>query len=279
MRQHILEIARHFAAAVWILAILALPMGPASAIEPPESKPAPAASAGGSADAEMVEVPAGLFFYGCFDRGDSKCDPDERPSGTFTLPTFVIDRTEVTVAAYRRCVDAKGCSVPPVSAPPACNWGKPNRDSHPINCVELADARSYCAWAGKRVPSEVEWEKAARGTQAFVYSWGFTPLATAGTVANIADRNSGLDWALATYDDGFAETAPVGSFPKGASPYGALDMIGNVWEWTDNPYDLQGGTAVRGCSWRSNPQVCRNSNRLWRRPGNTGPYFGFRCVR
>lgn len=279
MRQRRPQTAPCFAVAALVWMLLALPGGPASAVEPPESKATPAEEAGAAADPDMLEVPAGPFFYGCFERGDAKCDSDERPSGVLTLPAFAIDRTEVTVAAYRRCVEAKACSAPPVSAPPACNWGKPGRDSHPINCVELADARKYCAWAGKRVPKETEWEKAARGTKGFMFPWGFLPIEEVGPVANIADRNSGLDWALTTYDDGFAETAPVGSFPKGASPYGALDMIGNVWEWTDNPYDLRGGTAVRGCSWRSGPHVCRNSNRLWRRPGNTAPYFGFRCAR
>jgi formylglycine-generating enzyme required for sulfatase activity len=267
------------AAAAWIPLLLALPGFAAAAAEPPRAKsPAPASPAP-AADSEMVAVPAGPFFYGCFDRADDACDSDERPSGKFTLPAYAIDRTEVTVAAYRRCVEAKACSLPPVSAPPACNWDKPDRDEHPINCVELADARKYCAWAGKRVPSETEWEKAARGIDGRVYPWGFATFEKAGPVANIADRTSGLSWQAPDYDDGFAETAPVGSYPKGASPYGALDMIGNVWEWTDNPYDRDGGLAVRGGSWRTNRHGCRNSNRLWRRPGNTAAFFGFRCAR
>jgi formylglycine-generating enzyme required for sulfatase activity len=227
----------------------------------------------------MVRVPAGPFFYGCLDPVDVACDADERPSGKLTLPAFAIDRTEVTVAAYRGCVAAGKCAAPKPGAGPDCNWGVPGRERHPINCVELADARSYCAWAGKRVPREQEWEKAARGTDGRMFAWGNLPIAEAGRVANIADRSSDLDWKLTTYDDGFAKTAPVGSFPDGASPYGALDMIGNVWEWTDNPYGHLGGTAVRGCSWRSNHTVCRNSNRLWRKPGQTNAYFGFRCAR
>ena len=158
-----------FGAVSLIWALLAPGAGPAAAAE---SKLPPTASAGETADAEMVEVPAGPFFYGCFERADTVCDIDELPSGSFTLPAFSIDRTEVTVAAYRRCVEAKACSAPPVTAPPACNWDKPDRDQHPINCVELADARRYCAWAGKRVPSETEWEKAARGVDARIYPWG-----------------------------------------------------------------------------------------------------------
>lgn len=220
---------------------------------------------------EMVEVLGGEFFMGCNEKVDTECDKDEKPGRTFTVDAFKIDRTEVTVAQYGQCVDAGTCSddgltMPfwsdPLGDPPkehpewkfACNWGKTGREDHPINCVNVRQAETYCKAMGKRLPTEAEWEKAARGTDGRKYPWGNRGYGAAKLVANIADetfKRKHADSQVAEgYDDGFYTTAPVGIFPTGASPSGALDMIGNVWEWTADFYDTEHKfRSIRGGSW------------------------------
>lgn len=242
----------------------------------------------------MVRIPAGKFWYGCNEKLDGDCNPDERPGRWVDSPEFWIDRTEVTVEAYRSCALANGCSTAGLRMPfwkdeerPswawACNWGKEGRDKHPINCVDWNQARSYCEWAGKRLPSEEEWERAARGTDGWKYPWGNAGYGEAGPVANIADETLAPEkprWPAAKgYDDGFYTTAPVGSFPAGSSPEGALDMLGNVWEWTSSWSDANLKYRVaRGGSWANAPQLVRASNRYRFNPSYRGETFGFRCV-
>jgi len=162
--------------------------------------------------ADMVAVPGGKFIL-----GDDTRHADEGPMQEWSVDAFYIDRTEVTNDAYLRYVQATGAE-PPVHwqgpAPPA------TLSKHPVTYVSWYDARDYCAWRGKRLPTEFEWEKAARGTDGLKFPWGdiFDP-----TVANTPQSRIG-------------HTTPVGSFPAGASPYGAMDMAGNVWEWTDSWY-------------------------------------------
>jgi len=253
---------------------------------------APARSPEGSPG--MVSVPAGEFWYGCNESVDTECDDDEKPGKRITLPVFQIDRTEVTVSAYQRCVESGGCSANGLTMPYylgaeqpkwawACNWGKSGREDHPINCVSWRQAKTYCAWAGKRLPTEKEWEKAARGTDRRIYPWGNTDFSAAGRVANIADATAKREqpgWTAAEgYDDGYYGTSPVGSYPAGVSPYGALDMVGNVLEWTSTWYSSkQKGRVVRGGSWFDKPRYARTSYR--RRPGPAERYFdiGLRCA-
>jgi len=242
----------------------------------------------------MVRIPAGTFWYGCKEPSDGDCDPDEQPGQWVDSPEFWIDQTEVTVEAFRRCALANECSTVGLSMPfwkdeerPswawACNWGKEGRDKHPINCVDWNQAKTYCEWAGKRLPAEEVWERAARGTGGWKYSWGNAGYGEAGRVANIADETLGREkpgWPAAKgYDDGFYATAPVGSFPAGSSPEGALDMLGNVWEWTSSWSDLNLKYRVaRGGSWANAPQLVRASNRYRFNPAYRGETFGFRCA-
>ena len=230
----------------------------------------------------MVPVPAGEFWYGCNESVDKECDDDEKPGRQITLPAFQIDRTEVTVSAYRRCVESGGCSTDGLKTPywlgeekptwaEACNWGKPGREGHPINCVDWYQTKAYCAWAGKRLPSDQEWEKAARGPDGRKYPWGSAEISCSYAVINDERNGCGRD-----------STWPVGSKPSGASPYGALDMGGNVWEWTSSWYSSKRESrSVRGGSLESTPEWghARASNHGGRGPASRLDDVGFRCAR
>ena len=262
----------------------------------------------------MVLVSAGEFWMGCDEKVDSECQSDEKPGRRVYLDSFSIDKTEVTVAEYRRRVQAGRCKSEGLRMPYyrmqfyrkkeqpkwawACNWGKGGRESHPINCVDWNQAKAYCEWAGKRLPTEAEWEKAARGTDGRRYPWGNLRFGDAGKVANIADETAKREqsgWTVEEgYDDGYYGTAPVGSYPEGASPYGALDMIGNVWEWVEdwyskgyyhegpsrNPRGPGSGKRkiIRGGSWNNRPKYARTLDRARNGPGNRAEYVGFRCA-
>lgn len=206
------------------------------------------------------EVPAGEFYMGCNEQVDSGCYYDEKPGRRVSVGAFKIDKTEVTVAAYRRCVNAGVCSSAGLTITFACNWDKADHENHPINCVDWSQAQAYCQWAGKRLPSEAEWEKAARGTEGRVYPWG-----------NAWDRNRA--------NVGGSGTVAVGSYPAEASPYGVLDMAGNVREWTADWYDSDHKYRVlRGGSWVDEPWFARATNRGWVDPGYRFDFVGFRCA-
>jgi len=229
---------------------------------------------------KMVEVPAGEFFMGCNDKVDEECEDNEKPGRQVFLDAFKIDETEVTVAAYQRCINAKVCTWPNMDN--KCNWGPDigRRENYPINCVDWQQAKTFCEWVGKRLPTEAEWEKAARGTDGRVYPWGNEwddKKANAG----------GKDVSSIT-------TTPVGSFPAGASPFGALDMAGNVWEWmqdwhdgeyyqagpTKNPRGPEEGIwkVTRGGAWSDRPQYARASYRSRLGPGLRHGLLGMRCA-
>ncbi len=223
---------------------------------------------------EMVYVPPGDFVMGA-DDGDAY--DDEKPRHTHPMPKgYFIGRYETTWREYRVFCRATGRSEP--SAP---SWGA--KDDHPVVNVSWDDAKAFCDWAGLRLPSEAEWEKAARGTDGRKYPWG--------SEAPTADR---CVWdGHPTYGD--KSTAPVGSVPRGASPYGALDLAGNVWEWCEDWYDskayaryARGDVALpgagsyrvyRGGSWGGPARDCRASIRNWDAPGSRYGYLGFRPLR
>jgi eukaryotic-like serine/threonine-protein kinase len=236
----------------------------------------------------MVSVPAGDFTMGTAAGGGND---DERPVHKVTLDGFWIDRTEVTNAQYRAFVGATGHR-----APTTCDWGDPTYDDgakadHPVVCVSWDDAKAYCEWAGARLPTEAEWEKAARGTDGRYYPWGSS---WDGSRVNTCDTNCESSHKNTGDDDGYAGTAPVGSYPTGASPYGALEMAGNVWEWVSdwyafgyygrspqsNPQGPNSGQyrVLRGGSWYGFSSNARTGFRAWSEPDKRDVVMGFRCV-
>ncbi len=251
---------------------------------------ATSALAGGPRSA-MVAVPAGVAFVGCHNEVDSECEDDEKPGARIEIGAFEIDRTEVTVADYAKCVEAGACSRDGLSLPTTgtaeqpelawtCNWGVKGREQHPINCVSFTMAESFCRWAGKRLPSAVEWERAARGTDGRRYPWGNDDVA-ASPQANLSDvtllRNEPGGWGLEQFDDGFVSTAPVGLFPAGKSPVGADDMAGNVWELVANSESHR--DEMRGGAWSYYPHALRTSDKAYAPTGRRNGDTGFRCAR
>ena len=250
----------------------------------------PDATPVGSASA-MLPVPAGPALLGCHQAVDAECEDDEKPGGVVELAAFEIDATEVTVAQYRACVDAGVCSAQGLELPSTgtadqpelawtCNWGKPDRDGHPINCLDWDAAVAFCTWAKKRLPTAQEWERAARGTDGRRYPWGNEAVQPA-PQANLADKtvlnSKPGGWGLAEFDDGFVATAPVGSFPAGDSPTGAKDMAGNVWEFVAAGDDTR--HEMRGGAWSYYPIALRVSDKAYASNGRRNGDTGFRCAR
>jgi serine/threonine-protein kinase len=239
----------------------------------------------GEDDMTLLYVPAGEFTMGSEDGAD-----DEKPIHTVYLDAFWIDQTEVTNAMYARCVNAGVCDSPNAIESYTRNsyYGNADFDNYPVIFVSWDNANNYCSWADRRLPTETEWEKAARGENANVYPWGDT---FDGSLVNFCDTNCSLGWKNDSFDDGFADTSPVGYYPAGASPYGALDMAGNVWEWVADWYDAYPGNTVsdddygqtyrvlRGGAWFFNDGSVRSALRNWNNPANASYYYGFRCSR
>ncbi|WP_437874837.1 SUMF1/EgtB/PvdO family nonheme iron enzyme [Sorangium sp. So ce513] len=270
-------------------------------VRPRAQEPAPPARAHGGPAAppvepapspDMVRVPAGRFTMGSAKGGKS-----ERPPHEVTLTrAFDIDRTEVTVAAYQRCVEAGRCTPSGLHGPRAteadvaqrgalCTAADPEKAQHPVSCVDQAQAAAYCAFVGKRLPTEAEWEYAARGTDGREYPWGNEP---PGCAHAVVSRSAGQGC-------GARGTQDVGSATAGASPSGALDMAGNVWEWVADGWDpaayakgartdplvpATGSKGVlRGGSWDFSASSARSTYRLAfdREAGDVST--GFRCAR
>ncbi|MDQ3815256.1 MAG: formylglycine-generating enzyme family protein [Armatimonadota bacterium] len=222
----------------------------------------------------MVYVPAGPFLMGT-DREDStgpnvpRFNNDARPQHIVNVAAFYMDKTEVTNAQYKRYCEATGYPPPP-------HWHDGNyaegEADFPVTRVNCWEAVAYAAWAGKRLPTEAEWEKAARGTDRRNYPWG-------------------NDWNPAVVVADGQAPLPVGSRPEGASPYGALDLAGNVFEWTDSWYQAYPGSphnfrefgtiykVVRGGGFFGNRSDCQTHYRSVARPQTRSEGLGFRCVK
>ncbi|MCP4543349.1 MAG: formylglycine-generating enzyme family protein [Chloroflexi bacterium] len=235
-------------------------------------------------DMVMVYVPGGEFEMGS-DDGES----DEQPVHSVPLDDFWMDRTEVSNAQYARCVDARVCQ-----APTMCYEGEPtyedaSKADHPVICVDWRGAQAYCEWAGGQLPTEAQWEYAARGPDGKTYPWGYT---FDGTRLNFCDANCPYGHKNTEYDDGYERTSPVDDFESGASWYGALNMAGNVWEWTsslyqDYPYQASDGRkdptlsdprVLRGASWYNLSSDTYSAYRSGQVPDDRHDDVGFRCV-
>jgi formylglycine-generating enzyme required for sulfatase activity len=270
---------------------------PAAAVTP---TPTPTSKAGTTQtpkvdDAVMVHVPAGEFWMGSTDEDIgaimAECDgcdrerfTDEQPQHKVHVDAFWIDRTEVTNARYQKCVDAGACTPPSSSESDKepNYYGNPAYDDYPVIWVNWTQADAYCRWAGKRLPTEAEWEKAARGDDKRKYPWGKEDID--------CDRANFWDEQGACVHD----TAKVGSYPAGASFYGALDMAGSVWEWVADWYDENyyqvspernprgpgpgKARVMRGGSWINSWGNARAANRERGAVDHSTRHIGFRCA-
>jgi formylglycine-generating enzyme required for sulfatase activity len=211
----------------------------------------------------MAGIPGGTFMM-----GSASGEPDEKPVHSVKLPAFCLDIDEVTVDGYAECVTAGRCTAPAQSADEYCNWGKPGKGSHPVNCVSFDQAAAYCQWQHKTLPSEEQWEYAARGGQeGRVYPWG-----------SDAPSASTLCW-----DRRGQGTCEVGRYP---GAFGLNDMAGGVWEWTQTKYcdsyapgkKCDEMRVLRGGGWSSTQSAAvRATNRAGDVPTHQGGNLGFRC--
>lgn len=262
---------------------------------------------------EMVFVPAGKFAMG---------SENEGPIHKVYLDDFWIDRTEVTNAQFAAFIEATGYTttaekrgeswVDDVSGINNADWKHPQGadsnlnglDEHPVVHVSWYDAAAYCQWRDARLPTEAEWEKAARGVDGYLFPWGNL---FDGELLNSCDINCPANWRDITINDKYARTAPVGSYPGGASPYGVLDMVGNVVEWVadwyaydyysvsplTNPqgptddemprpsifnHRLRGSKVIRGGSWVASERAASTNYRNTSYPDYSDNDLGFRCA-
>jgi len=284
-------------------------MASAAAPAAPSASAAASAVAAQGCPAGMIQIPGGSFFMGS-DEGL----PFEKPAHQVKLEPFCIDEFEVTVARYRACSDAGNCKRAGTTNAwasitdkerkafdPLCNIRDPEGHAkHPVNCVDWEMADKFCREQGGRLPTEAEWEFAARGPDGRKYPWGDEDPAAMhlnacgkecvawGTKNGVEER------AMYDVDDGFANTAPVGSFPKGASRYGVQDVVGNVWEWVADWYgDYSAGEVkepkgpatgeervIRGGAWNgSYASWVRPTFRYKDEPGKRSYGIGFRCAK
>lgn len=205
----------------------------------------------------LATVPAGEFFYGAAPH-DTDADADEKPGRRLQLASFQISKYEVTNAQYGRFVAATShrSAENDYWKRLAAKWGA----RAPVAGVDWKDSQAYCQWAGLRLPTEQEWERAARGTEALIYPWG-----------------NSWDASRVVYDTGRA--LPVGSRPSGRSPVGCFDMIGNINEWTSSKNDDRSKVS-RGSSYSSfGPAYQRVSRRYYAPPDYCSDMLGFRCAR
>jgi formylglycine-generating enzyme required for sulfatase activity len=250
------------------------------------------------------DCPEGMVLIkgGSFDMGSNDGEEREKPVHRVTLSSFCLDRTEVTTSAYERwrpaprTVDFKDITEEQRRyGSERCNGGRASQASHPINCVDWTSAKAYCEARGARLPTEAEWEFAARGPAGRKFPWGDAPPNERRANACGAECKKAFPNLTTAFDgdDGHLFTAPAGSYPAGATPEGLQDMAGNVWEWVadcygdysssaqNNPSKEQcsGARVLRGGSWYNNVARLRASNRHGNGAGVRGDLLGFRCAR
>lgn len=281
-----------------------------SATEISVSTPVPVFTPTSAKDTDMQLIPAGQFVMGgsaelayaecqkLFTGGgcDREWFTDEEPAHTVYLNDFYIDKYEVSNAAYRECVNSGTCQ-PPIdtsSYTRSSYYENSAYDDYPVVYVDWNMANKYCEWRGAHLPTEAEWEKAARGTDGRIYPWGNT---FDGSKTNFCDVNCFFYWANKSYDDSYSDTAPVAAFSNGISEYGVFNLAGNVWEWVADWYDshyyvnspssnplgpsLGEYRVLRGGSLVYDGNDLRSSNRLRGDQflGLFGYNVGFRCSR
>lgn len=246
---------------------------------------------------DWVTIPAGKFILGSDKQKDASAHDSETPQHTVDVAEFRIARIPVTVTQfaafiqatnYRTTAEERGSALAwtgvEYESVQGANWSHPrgpessvaHKQNHPVTCVSWHDAQAFCRWAGVLLPTEAQWEKAARGVDERIYPWGNTP-----PTKEICNFNLHM-----------GDTTPVGSYPPGASPFGVLDMAGNTWEWTSSlyqpyPYSAADGRetptgdgrrVLRGGSFNSLPASVRCAGRRVEPPDNRYVGFGFRVA-
>ena len=241
--------------------------GPGASVDHSVQRPATQRTQSVSLAFDWVTIPAGEFLMGSDKSKDADARDDESPQHTVNLPAFRIARVPVTNAQYKKFVDATGHQAPK-------HWKNgqipDKKEDHPVVYVSWHDALAFCTWAQVRLPTEADWEKAARGADGRIFPWG----------------NAEPDDKRCNFNKHVGDTTPVGRYPTSASPYGCLDMAGNVWEWTGSlyksyPYDAGDARelrVMRGGTFFNRRDVVRCAFRSFIRPDYGLDYIGFRVV-
>jgi formylglycine-generating enzyme required for sulfatase activity len=225
----------------------------------------------------LAYVPSGLFLMGSGDTF-SEAEPQEKPQHKVYLDGFWIDLTEVTQGMYKQCIASGGCTDVVHDLETNSNFVNSEYDDHPVIFVSWFQAKTYCEKVGRRLPTEAEWEKAARGSDGRLFPWGNTP----------PNGNQAL------FDFAINGTRPIGRYTTGASPYGILDLVGNVREWVSdfysatyyaksperNPQGPEKGESrvLKGASWKDAVHFTHAATRFSQTPGTSADNIGFRCA-
>lgn len=236
----------------------------------------------------FILIPAGSFLMGCDPENNANqpCSTTNQPQHEVRLGEYSIGVYEVTNARYQTCVEAEACSSPRSGGSKTRTdyYNNPAYANYPVVHVSYQDAQNYCAFIGGRLPTEAEWEYAARGPEGNLYPWGDqSPDCSYANSFNNANGTSCV-----------GDTTPIGSYPGGVSYFGLMDMAGNVWEWvadyyspnyyaespTDNPTGPETGSeyVVRGGGWSGNWLSLQAASRAYDLSFYSGPDLGFRCV-